>query len=398
MMKIKISEAVFNDYVTRLSSDPLAFPKAWPGQVGLVEVDEDMAHLVQLDAEKMAKASKPKMAMAYRSLANQVAECRKVEETLKSVVVEREKDVSQRNSGEFIQLARAEIIVLDQVRTEIDEESIDELAEDIEANGLINPITVRPGDGGMFYLVAGERRMRACTLAGVPIVAKVIQGDEGAARRIQLAENVHREDLSLKDKARAVGELYNQLGTMQAVADQVKKSKGWVSKLVAIENGLSFWPSKVLDEGISEDMEVLALLTKIDLKSDGTNRMWSIYKKMKAGEMGRAELQEVLRDIKKKEEKKQVEQKEARSAEPRTKLEHQTRKEEAVSKEECKYVVAEEPDELGEAICQAWVDYGKQDLMIYLRGGLNLGAIVHCWTLDEQKDLEFLLDLVECME
>jgi ParB/RepB/Spo0J family partition protein len=398
-MKIKISEAVFNDYVERLSTDPLAFPKAWPGQVGIVEVDEDMAHLVQLDAEKMVKVSKPKMAMAYRSLADQVAKHREMMETMNSIVVEREEDVSQRNSGGVIQLARANIIVLNQVRTEMDEESIDELAEDIEVNGLINPVTVRPAEDGTYYLVAGERRMRACTLAGVPIMARVIQADEEGARRVQLAENIHREELSMKDKARAVGELYDQLGNMQEVADLVKKSRGWVSKLVALNKGMGYWAEKVLNEGLSEDMEVLALLGTIELNSMGTNRMWSIYEKMKAGEVGRKELQLVMKDIKKKEQERNKPSAPAKKSKEEKTLEAVNEKHQAKEQiQDVKLVKADDPDFLEEALARAWSDFGKAELSAYLKGGLQLGLAIQAWTSYEEKDLEFLVDLVEHWE
>ncbi|MCP5279675.1 MAG: ParB/RepB/Spo0J family partition protein [Thiobacillus sp.] len=326
-MKIKITEAIFNDYVERLSSDPLTFPKAWPGQVGMVEVDEDMAHLVRLDAEKMAKTSNPKMAMAYRNLANQVERSREI----------RDEEVSHaKHVTGLVMLEASQISTGDNVRTVFDQASIEELAEDIKAHGLINPITVRTNNGH-YVLVAGERRMRACQIAGVPIMANVIEADNVLTRRIQLAENIHREDLSLEDKANAVRELYEQLGTMQAVADQVKKSKSWVSKLVALsEPDLSYRTRRLLEEGKVEDLEILGIMNRIENTCDLADANVA-YEKLVAGELTREQAREFLRS-KTEKRQKHIKEEEARRKEAKARRDA----EEAKRKAEREKQLAEE--------------------------------------------------------
>ena len=136
-------------------------------------------------------------------------------------------------------------------------------------------------------------------MAGVPIVAQVVDVDADAARRIQLAENIHREDLGLMDKAKAVRGLYDELGTMQAVADLVKKSKAWVSKLVGISEGLGYWGQKLIEEGVTEDLEIIRAMEAIDkLAPAGTNTSWSTFENIKSKGWGRDEVLAKVKEIK----------------------------------------------------------------------------------------------------
>lgn len=289
---VKISEAIAKEYQLR----EMRLPVGYPTSTGLHQVGLEIADSMMWDALERAKEeTKPSLAMAYNSLATQI------KKAIDGAQAESDVSHAKLNNG-LVTLEPSQISVGDNVRTAFDQESIEELAEDIKAHGLINPITVRVNNGH-YVLVAGERRMRACIMANVPIMAHVIEADNILTRRIQLAENIHREDLGLEDKARAVQELYEQLGSMQAVADTVKKSKAWVSKLVAIAKGLGYWAKKILEEGISEDMEVLGLVEKIDAMSYGTNRCWSIYENLKSGVYHRADLQRVLKEIKDKKKK-----------------------------------------------------------------------------------------------
>jgi ParB family chromosome partitioning protein len=121
----------------------------------------------------------------------------------------------------------------DQPRQTFHDETIQELADDIEQHGLINPRTVYE-DGDVFRLVAGERRYRALTLlereeASVRVV------DRESVRKIQLAENVQREDLPLVEEALALKELQKELdATQRDLADYVNKSKSYVNRRLQI--------------------------------------------------------------------------------------------------------------------------------------------------------------------
>jgi ParB family chromosome partitioning protein len=104
-----------------------------------------------------------------------------------------------------------------QPRKEFDAAAIDSLADSIKANGVIQPIVVRPLADGRFELIAGERRLRAARqakLAEIPVVIRNIDGYTQA--QWALVENIHREDLNPIDRAEAYGTLMQQLGLTQA--------------------------------------------------------------------------------------------------------------------------------------------------------------------------------------
>lgn len=120
-----------------------------------------------------------------------------------------------------------------QPRQIFSDEGIQELADDIEVHGLLNPITVYEEDG-KYRIVAGERRYRALQLLkreSVPV--RVIPKER--VREIQLAENIQREDLSLVEEAFALAELQEELNaTQRELADAVKKSLGYLNRRLQI--------------------------------------------------------------------------------------------------------------------------------------------------------------------
>ncbi len=89
-----------------------------------------------------------------------------------------------------------------QPRTRMDEGSLYELAESIKAQGVMQPILVRPVAPGRFEIIAGERRMRAAKLAGldeVPVLVREVPDEAAAAKA--LIENIQREDLNPLEEA-----------------------------------------------------------------------------------------------------------------------------------------------------------------------------------------------------
>ncbi|MDA8065683.1 MAG: ParB/RepB/Spo0J family partition protein [Thermaerobacter sp.] len=104
------------------------------------------------------------------------------------------------------------------VRRNFDEEKLQELGDSIRENGLLEPLIVRPGEGGAFLLVAGERRLRAARLAGLSTVpARVLEMDEKTATKFQLLENLQREDLDPVEEAEAFRRLIQEHGYTQEV-------------------------------------------------------------------------------------------------------------------------------------------------------------------------------------
>lgn len=125
-----------------------------------------------------------------------------------------------------------------QPRTNFDEEALSELAESIEKHGLIQPIVVRPTSSGMYQIVAGERRWRACRMAGiseVPVVIKEL--DDRNYYEIALIENLQREDLNPVEEAVGYRTLIDTYGlTQEQVAEGVGKSRSTVTNVLRLLN------------------------------------------------------------------------------------------------------------------------------------------------------------------
>lgn len=199
------------------------------------------------------------------------------------------------NRPEFGELAIAQIVVHEQVRKEFDETALNELAMDIAMRGILQPLTVRRHDG-QYVLVAGERRLRAARLAQLESVPVLITTMDDAEHKLaQIAENIQRADLSLKEEANAIALLYAELKNIQAVGARVHKSKSWVSKRLSLANGLGYWASSLMNEGITEDIELLQTVDKLERATSGSNACWALCEKIKKGEAGREDAREALR-------------------------------------------------------------------------------------------------------
>lgn len=152
-----------------------------------------------------------------------------------------------------------------QVRTIFDDAGLQELAGDIQARGLLQPVLLNP-HGARFTLIAGERRVRACRIAGLSdIPALITKASSGDALLMQLAENIQREDLELQDQVNAIRLLHDNLGTVAAVAETVKKSAPWVSKRLALSHpDLCYQARSLMEDGITEDVEILNTLSHLE--------------------------------------------------------------------------------------------------------------------------------------
>jgi ParB family chromosome partitioning protein len=117
-----------------------------------------------------------------------------------------------------------------QPRGRFEEPALDDLAQSIQANGVLQPILVRPADGG-YEIIAGERRWRAAQRAGlhkVPVIVREVP--EGQLLELALVENLQREDLNPVEEARAYQVLTEDLGlTQEQVASRVGKERSTVA-------------------------------------------------------------------------------------------------------------------------------------------------------------------------
>ena len=123
-----------------------------------------------------------------------------------------------------------------QPRTRMDEQSLAELAESIKAQGVMQPILVRPVDGGRYELIAGERRWRAAQRAGLREVPALVRSvPDQAALALALIENIQREDLNPLEEAQGIARLITEFRlTHDAAAAAVGRSRSAVSNLLRL--------------------------------------------------------------------------------------------------------------------------------------------------------------------
>ncbi len=126
----------------------------------------------------------------------------------------------------------------DQPRKDFDEEALNELAESIAKHGLIQPIVVRPTANGTYKIIAGERRWRACRIAGLDVVPVIIKEvDDRALMELALIENLQREDLNAVEEALGYRSLIETYGlTQEQVAEQMGKSRVAVTNTLRLLN------------------------------------------------------------------------------------------------------------------------------------------------------------------
>ncbi len=123
-----------------------------------------------------------------------------------------------------------------QPRTRMDEAALAELADSIREQGIVQPILVRPVDGGRFEIVAGERRWRAAQRAGLKDVPALVKNvPDNAALALGLIENIQREDLNPLEEAQGLQRLIDEFGlTHDAAAKAVGRSRSAVTNLLRL--------------------------------------------------------------------------------------------------------------------------------------------------------------------
>ncbi len=123
-----------------------------------------------------------------------------------------------------------------QPRQEITPEALEELAQSIRAQGVVQPIVTRELKDGGYEIIAGERRWRAARLAGLKRVPAVVRKvDDTAAMAMALIENIQREDLAPLEEANALLRLIKEFKlTHQACAEAVGRSRAAVSNLLRL--------------------------------------------------------------------------------------------------------------------------------------------------------------------
>ncbi len=123
-----------------------------------------------------------------------------------------------------------------QPRRDMRDEALQALAESIKAQGIIQPIVIRPIDSGGYEIIAGERRWRAAQLASLQEVPVIIRDvDDRAAIAMALIENIQREDLNPLEEAQSLQRLIDEFGfTHEQAASAVGRSRSAVSNLLRL--------------------------------------------------------------------------------------------------------------------------------------------------------------------
>lgn len=169
-----------------------------------------------------------------------------------------------------------------QPRVHFDEAALEDLAKSIRAIGVLQPILVRPSSGG-FELIAGERRWRAATSAGlteIPAVVKVT--DDMSSTEQALVENLHRQDLTALEEAAAYRQLLDDFSlTHDQVATRVGKSRSAISNALRLLT-LPASIQEVLADGRLSAGHARAILGVSDrtvqerLAKEAIDRQWSV--------------------------------------------------------------------------------------------------------------------------
>ncbi|MDX1454573.1 MAG: ParB/RepB/Spo0J family partition protein [Gammaproteobacteria bacterium] len=139
-----------------------------------------------------------------------------------------------------------------QPRHDFQQEALQELADSIKAQGVVQPIVIRPIDGGRYEIVAGERRWRAAQLAGLHSIPAVVRNvPDSAAIAMALIENIQRENLNPLEEAMALNRLISEFDmTHQTAAEAVGRSRAAVSNLLRLLE---------LEEGVKQMVEARQL-------------------------------------------------------------------------------------------------------------------------------------------
>ena len=153
----------------------------------------------------------------------------------------------------------------DQPRKYFDKEALEELAESIKENGLLQPILVREHLGGRYQIIAGERRFRACKLAEITEIPTIVldRSDKSVAE-IALIENIQREDLNPIEEAMAYKSLSEEYGlTQEELSARIGKSRSAIANIVRLLD----LPDEILELVASRELSAGHARTLLGVKS-----------------------------------------------------------------------------------------------------------------------------------
>ncbi|MCP1661099.1 ParB/RepB/Spo0J family partition protein [Neisseria perflava] len=169
-----------------------------------------------------------------------------------------------------------------QARVQMDDEALQELADSIKAQGVIQPVIVREHGLSQYELIAGERRWRASQLAGlteIPVVIKTISDETALA--MGLIENLQRENLNPIEEAQGLKRLADEFGlTHETIAKAVGKSRSAISNSLRLlslpEPVQDMLYQRRLEMGHARALLTLPVVEQLELAQKAVKNGWSV--------------------------------------------------------------------------------------------------------------------------
>ena len=163
----------------------------------------------------------------------------------------------------LIPLDMIEVKIQIRVELENEENPLTDLANSIKVHGVLQPIVIRQSSTG-YILVAGERRYRAAMIAGLDSIPAIIRDmTDEEAEDAQLAENIHRKNLTQIEEALKIQRDLDRLGSVEAVLEKHQKSRPWLSKMLSLLN-LPEQAKRLVNENVSADVEIITTVKTIE--------------------------------------------------------------------------------------------------------------------------------------
>lgn len=189
-----------------------------------------------------------------------------------------------------------------QARVQIDDEVLQELADSIKAQGVIQPVIVREHGLSQYELIAGERRWRASQLAGlteIPVVVKSISDETALA--MGLIENLQRENLNPIEEAQGLKRLADEFGlTHETIAKAVGKSRSAISNTLRLlslpEPVQDMLYQRRLEMGHARALLTLPVVEQLQLAQKAVKNGWSVREVERRSQVAQ---QAVRKDVKK---------------------------------------------------------------------------------------------------
>ena len=189
-----------------------------------------------------------------------------------------------------------------QARVQIDDEALQELADSIKAQGVIQPVIVREHGLSQYELIAGERRWRASQLAGlteIPVVVKSISDETALA--MGLIENLQRENLNPIEEAPGLKRLADEFGlTHETIAKAVGKSRSAISNTLRLlslpEPVQDMLYQRRLEMGHARALLTLPVVEQLQLAQKAVKNGWSVREVERRSQVAQ---QAVRKDVKK---------------------------------------------------------------------------------------------------